>query len=149
ALQGGDQAQVLEDARMQLVREVPQALGELAGACLQAFELRLKTGATVGEAPRGAAEGDRLCRKLLADSIVDLAGNAPTLLLLSRQEPPGEAPDRFLAAAGRVRGAMSLQRVGERLGQELESRIPLVRPPVHLTDSADRQAADDRAVPDE
>src|SRR5262249_9699391 len=88
-------------------------------------------------------------RQLLIDAVVQVARDAPALLLLRGHETSRKIADRLLALARRARGALSLEGAGERLGQELESRNPFVGPAPLLVDQANRQAAHDRAVPDE
>ena len=103
----------------------------------------------LGETVLERAQGDRQCRKVLIHAIVQLAGDAPALLLLGGHQPPGQVPDVLRALVGGALGALPRQGVGEDVGEETEPRNQLVGPAALLENRTDRQAADHRAALDE
>src|SRR5262245_15371204 len=92
----------------------------------------------VGDAVAERAQRDGLRRQLLTHVVVKVAGDAPALFLLRGHQTPGETPYRLLALARGTRGPLALERTGKRLGQELESRSPFVRPGSVFPSGAER-----------
>src|SRR4030095_16773000 len=91
--QRGGQARVLQDAGLELVRQEADRLRDLDAAPLEPGDfLRSTARRALRETGLERGQRDRQCRKLLIHAIVQLACNAPALLLLGGYQPPGQVP---------------------------------------------------------
>src|SRR4029453_18758310 len=148
--QRGGQARVLQDAGMELVRQEANRLRDLDAAPLEPSDF-LASIARRALRATGLERGqpDRQCRELLIHAIVQLARNAPALLLLGGYQPPGQVPDMLSALVRCSLAALPRQRVGEDIGEETEPRDQLVGPAPLLENRTAGQPADHRAALDE
>ena len=118
-LQRCDQPGVLKHARMQLVRQVSDRLGEGDRLLLQTSHLLLRLSSLRRQPALEAAAGDAQGGKLLVDVVMQLAGDAGTLRFLGRDQPAGQAldlrvavPQGILAGAQRFLGLLTLDDLG-------------------------------------
>jgi hypothetical protein len=94
-----DQAGMLERARVQVVRHVTDVLGERDRLLLQTDHLLLRLSHLRRQPALEAAAGDAQGGELLAEVVMQLAGDAGALGLLGRDQASDEALDLLVAGA--------------------------------------------------
>ena len=136
-------ADVLEQARMELVGEVADPLRERDSARLQSRDLLAQPGRRVGrQAASERAQGHRQGRQLLVRIVMEVTGDAAPLLLLRGHQPPGQIADLRVALLCGDDGALSLHGMGEDIGQKPEAPRQEIRPPAPLAGGADHETSE-------
>src|SRR5262245_7458012 len=130
------QARVLQDAGMELVRQISDFRGQLHGADLEPGHFPAEV---LGDVILECTQSDRQGGEALIYTVVQLASNAPTLVLLRGQEAPRQALDVLGASLRGQLGALSREGVREDVGEEPKPWHQLFRPLPILRAGADRQ----------
>src|SRR5215470_6388718 len=146
--QGGDEPGLLEDTRVQIVREVAHAFRDVADLLPQSAELLASPAARLG-LPLEHAERDGHRGEVLTDVVVQLAGDPPPFLFLGGHELTGEMADLLCALPRRALRMLPPERAGEDVGEKTKPRDQLARPLLPGTRDADRQRALGRGADDQ
>src|SRR5215470_713853 len=125
--QGRDEAGLLEDARVQVVREVAHAFRDVADLLAQSAELFARPTRRLG-LPLEHAEGDGDRGQVLAHVVVQLAGDPPPFLFLGGHELTGEMADLLRALPRRALRMLPPERAAEDVGEKTKPRDHLARP---------------------